>query len=87
MTLFTHDHKIVTMEKSRSVSAAEFKSRCLGLLDEVRDAGVEIVVTKRGKPVARLVPVAELKPPSLRGSIVHEGDLISPVVESWDAEG
>lgn len=74
------------MGKSRAVSAAEFKSRCLGLLDEVRDSGVEIVVTKRGHPVARLVPIEELVPPPLHGSIVREGDLVSPIGDDWDAE-
>ena len=38
------------------VSAAEFKATCLELMDRVRETGVEYVVTKHGKPVARLVP-------------------------------
>ena len=36
--------------------AAEFKAKCLGLMDHVRETGAEYVVTKHGKPVAKLVP-------------------------------
>ena len=77
---------MTTMGKSRTIAAGEFKARCLALLDSVADSGQEIVVTKRGKPVARVVPVAELTPPPLRGSILREGDLVSPIDEPWDAE-
>ncbi|WP_419840236.1 type II toxin-antitoxin system Phd/YefM family antitoxin [Candidatus Poriferisodalis sp.] len=42
---------------TRTVSAAEFKTHCLRLMDEVRDTGIQIVVTKHGRPVSRLVPV------------------------------
>lgn len=38
------------------VPAAEFKAKCLELMDRVRETGVEYVVTKHGRPVARLVP-------------------------------
>ncbi len=66
------------------VPAGDFKARCLSLLDEVAETGRELVVTKRGRPVARIVPVKE--PPGLSGSIVREGDLISPIGEAWNAE-
>lgn len=39
-----------------SVAAAEFKARCLELMDRVRETGSEYVVTKHGVPVAKLVP-------------------------------
>ena len=75
----------MTMVKKRdSIPAGEFKARCLALLDRVAETGQELVVTKRGRPVARLVPVEP--PPSLRGSVVWEGDLISPIEEEWAAE-
>jgi prevent-host-death family protein len=70
----------------RSIPAGEFKARCLALLDEVHDSGQELVVTKRGRPVARVVPVVESMPRPLAGSIVREGDLVSPIDEVWDAE-
>lgn len=40
------------------VGAAEFKARCLELIDRVSEARAEYVVTKHGRPVARLVPVS-----------------------------
>ena len=43
---------------SREISAGAFKARCLAIMDEVRDQGGEYVITKRGTPVARLVPVS-----------------------------
>lgn len=69
---------------AKKVGAGEFKAKCLALLDEVSESGRRIVVTKRGRPVAEVVPVEEA--PSLRGSIVREGDLISPLEETWTAE-
>jgi prevent-host-death family protein len=51
----------------RSIAAAEFKAKCLALLDEVAETKEELVVTKRGKPVAKLVPADG--PRSLIGSV------------------
>lgn len=49
------------------VSASQFKARCLALLDRVAQQRAEYVVTKRGRPVARLVPLDA--PPPLEGSV------------------
>lgn len=71
----------------RSIPAARFKAHCLRLLDEVAETGETIVVTKRGKPVAQLLPVEE--PPSLKGSVVYlvsDEELIAPIDEVWNAE-
>lgn len=43
------------------MNATEFKAKCLGVLDDVRKDGAEVIITKRGKPVARLVPVAPVR--------------------------
>ena len=72
---------------SMTVPAAEFKAKCLALLDQVAETGEEIVVTKRGKAVARLSPLEEPKP--LRGSVtflVDDEELIKPLPVEWDAE-
>jgi prevent-host-death family protein len=50
------------------MAAAEFKARCLELMDRVRETGIEYVVTKHGKPVAKLVPYAGPERPSFFGS-------------------
>jgi prevent-host-death family protein len=42
-----------------TISAAEFKARCLQLMDRVRETGAEYTVTKHGRPVAKLVPATE----------------------------
>lgn len=76
----------MTMGKPREVPAGQFKARCLALLDEVAETGNELVVTKRGKPVAKVVAIDEEKPASLRGSVLWYGDIISPIGERWEAD-
>ena len=77
---------MIMVTKHRTVAAGRFKAQCLALLDEVADTGVAIVVTKRGKPVARVVPVEREATPDLRGSVVREGDLLSPIASDWSAD-
>jgi len=74
------------MIQTRSIPAGQFKARCLALLNQVAETGEQFVITKRGKPVARLVPVSELEPVDLSGSVLWEGDIISPIGDPWDAE-
>jgi prevent-host-death family protein len=85
-----HDHEGAHMTLS-AVPAGEFKARCLQLLDDVASTGEALVITKRGRPVARLVPMPRAEPPSslfgaLKGRVLSQGDLISPIDEVWDAE-
>lgn len=56
-------------KRSSSYAAGEFKAKCLKLMDRVRETGVEYVVTKHGKPVAKLVPFNENARPSFFGSL------------------
>jgi len=73
---------------SRNVSAGEFKARCLALMDDVRDTGGEYVITKRGVPVAKLVPVQTSRRRylgSLKGTGKTLGDIVSPLDEPWEA--
>ena len=77
---------LMTMKaKVTRVPAGEFKAKCLALFDEVETRQRSFVVTKRGRPVARIVPLPEGKPSSLRGSLLHEEDLLAPVDTKWDA--
>lgn len=73
----------------RTVSAGDFKARCLRLMDEVAKTGISIVVTKRGKAVVRLVP-AVTPPKTLRGfmpeAFALEGDIVAPTGERWEAD-
>ncbi len=85
LTVERNDYNLMTMViKKKVVAAGEFKARCLALLDLVAQTGEELVVTKRGKAVARLIPVEA--PPSLSGSVLWEGDLLAPIGEDWGAE-
>ena len=45
------------------------------------------VITKRGRPVARVVPLPREASSSLRGSLLHEEDLLAPVDMAWEAPG
>lgn len=69
------------------VPAGQFKTHCLALLDQVKTTHETLVVTKYGKPVARIVPYtsSESEKNPLKGSVVFEDDLISPVDVEWDA--
>lgn len=70
----------------RRVTATSFKAHCLALLDEAA-AGEEIIVTKHGRPVARVGPAVSAEP--LRGSVTYlvaDEGLIDPLDEEWDAE-
>lgn len=70
------------------IPAGEFKQRCLALLDRVAESGVPIVVTKRGRPVARLVPI-DVPAESLLGSIrvlAERDEELYSTGDAWDAE-
>ncbi len=69
---------------ARKIPAGEFKAKCLRLIDEVATKG-ELVITKRGRPVAKLVPFEESETAPLEGLIAFEGDLVSPIGDAWDA--
>ena len=73
----------------RTISASEFKATCLRLMDEVARSGDEIVITKNGRPTARLVPCRSRSRDWFgadRGTIEILGDIISPVDAEWEAE-
>lgn len=74
---------------NRTVGAGEFKAKCLKLLDEVAQTREPLIVTKRGVPVARVVPEPEAESlfGAMKGSVLWEGDIISPAADEseWDA--
>lgn len=76
------------MVMTREIPAGKFKAQCLALLDEVAEEGHEIIVTKRGRPVARVVP---LEPPkSLVGSVtqlVDDEELMAPFYPDYEPPG
>ena len=73
----------------RTIKASEFKATCLKLMDEVAENGGEIVITKNGRPTAKLVAYRE-KPHTLfgidRGRLEILGDVVAPVDVEWEAD-
>ncbi len=74
----------------KSLKASEFKAKCLKLMDEVAETGEEIVITKNGIAMTKLVPY-RVKPSTLfgghKGKITSSGDIVSPIDVQWDAAG
>lgn len=71
------------------ISAAEFKTKCLKLMDLAEQKHETIVITKRGTPIAKLIPYEEQETRLfgfLKGSVVIKGDIIESLDEAWDAE-
>jgi prevent-host-death family protein len=73
-----------------NIPAGEFKAKCLKLMDDVQRHQREIVITKYGKPVAKLVPMKGKKEHTsivgiLEGTVKIHGDLIEPTGERWEA--
>jgi prevent-host-death family protein len=68
------------------IGAGEFKAKCLELMDRVAETGEPLIITKRGRPVARLVRVEEPARSVFgfaKGMIEWMGDVVSPVSEPW----
>jgi prevent-host-death family protein len=76
----------------RNLNTTDFKAGCLALLDEVARTGEILTITKRGKPVAQIVPIRPSNrryPQDMLGRTVETlGDIISPALDSraWEAE-
>jgi prevent-host-death family protein len=83
----TYDHGHPMTTTPTSIGAGEFKAECLRLLDSVAKTRRPLVITKRGKAVAQLVPMPDAPAlfGALAGSVVHEADLVAPTGEVWDA--
>jgi prevent-host-death family protein len=72
----------------KKIAAGSFKVHCLAVMDEVQAKRETVVITKRGKPVAKLVPVEEQTDDLfgfLRGKVTIVGDVVSPALklEEW----
>ena len=74
--------------KQKEMPAGEFKARCLQLMDEVNRTGIELIITKRGRPVAKLVPITHATEDelvgSMRGTVTIHGDIVSSDPTDWD---
>lgn len=82
------------MEKSsiramaQTISASQFKARCLGLMDQVAATGEVLGITKNGRPVAELHPCPRPRRPSpfgLHPGVEIQGDILAPIDIPWSA--
>lgn len=79
-----------TRQAGQTIAAAEFKATCLELMDRVREQGVEYVVTKHGRPVAKLVPHDAARPRSIfgsmKGTVLEYDRPFEPLDAEWDID-
>ena len=72
------------------IAAGEFKAKCLKLMDDVKNYHKEIVITKHGKPIAKLTYIEKKKPKPLFGflknSVEITGGIVEPIDEKWNVD-
>ncbi|MBI2504539.1 MAG: type II toxin-antitoxin system prevent-host-death family antitoxin [Candidatus Latescibacteria bacterium] len=72
------------------ITLSQFKAKCLEIMDKIQKTHEEVVITKRGKPVAKLIPIGEQASKSpmgfLKGTVVIKGDIVEPLGEVWEAD-
>jgi prevent-host-death family protein len=74
----------------KTIAAGAFKARCLRIMEVVRTKRTPVLITKRGKPLAKLAPPDD-KPPDILGRLAGKieilGDMVSPITSLEDWEG
>ncbi len=69
-----------------AIGIAEFKNGCLKIIQDVSKTGLPVLITKRGKPLAKVIPAQEAKKAlNLKGSVLHQDDDITTTDEGWEA--
>ena len=84
-----YDHATMTIVMSGKIPAGEFKAKCLQVIDEVQRLRMPVIITKRGMPVAKLVPLDEHPESfigSMKGTMEIIGDIVAPVDVTWEAD-
>lgn len=74
---------------SEYIQAGKFKARCLKLMDRVHRTKRRIIITKRNKPIAQLIPIKEESETlfgKMKGTIHIIGDILNPIDEVWNAD-
>jgi len=75
----------------KKMAAGQFKNRCLAIMDEVQQTGEPVLITKHGKPVAKLVPAKKSGEDIfgyMAGKMKIAGDIVSPITppEDWECD-
>jgi len=73
------------------MAAGKFKAQCLAIMDQVRESGEPVLITKHGKPVAKLVPArnnADEIFGYMAGKVKIVGDIVGPVtpLDDWESK-
>lgn len=70
----------------QTLSVSEFKAKCLSVLQDVNKQKKRVIITKRGKPIAEVIPhESEEEDIPLEDTVVFMGDIVSPVAEEdWE---
>ncbi len=73
------------------ITAANFRSNCFKILDEVNKKHIEVIITKRGKPIAKLVRYeTDARSDPLLGTLPNVGttvgDLTEPFEDEWELD-
>jgi prevent-host-death family protein len=71
-----------------SVQAGTFKAKCLQLMDEVNEKHVSIIITKHGKPIAKLVPIEQTPVDffgCLKDTVNIDKDIVAPIDVDWES--
>jgi prevent-host-death family protein len=74
----------------KTIQAGKFKAQCLAILDQVAQTNEPVIITKHGRPVAKLLPFDPQKDslePSMKGLATYVGDILSPIGDAWEADG
>jgi prevent-host-death family protein len=71
----------------KKIKAADFKAKCLIMMDQVARTGRRVIITKNGKPIVEGIPYRPRKNALgiLKDSLFITGDIISPIDIEWDA--
>ncbi len=87
------EYRISINGGSMEITAANFRSNCFRILDEVDKKHIDVVITKRGKPIAKLVHIRQPKEKdpllgAMEGLVETIGDLTEPVIddEAWELD-
>jgi len=74
----------------KTIGVSELKTHCLAIVDEVATKGTSVLVSKRGKIVARIIPAPDelqrYPQDLLAGTVTTVGDIVSPMMADWEVE-
>ena len=81
---------MVKLKQPKSIPAGVFKTKCLAIMDEVQAKSQSVIITKHGKPVAKLVPIAAKRDDLfgfMKGKMDIVGDIVRPILplDEWES--